>query len=523
MGGPFTYADPTAIAAEAQSLSDVKPTSNPAIRRTSAVRPSSIPLGPIAQKAQADLIQSYAEYKTMLAEAGITEQEFEILVQYIRETSQVNKELKRHNKPEIRLGEMDLEQRILAARPQTPRFPGTLDTRGYNIGITPRTELAGEYIGTGVINFTEALVEYFWEHPGAELSLVLDFLPVIGELKAGIEAIYGRDLITGEEIPTWARALGATIAVIPAAKGIMKLTSLGGKLARRAGSMVRKLAPIAVVAALSYKAPAEAIRLMKNVAELDEAAMKLAKIEADAAKGVLHATELQEKATQEVSKLLTAQEAAELDRRAVRESATPRPDVPAPPAKKLPDAPEALPVGQRGKASATRKPKGKPKPKPRPKKPTVAAPAKPALPADAKVKNFQIAKTGSRYGKAYWNQQELRAAQYVMEKEGLFWWREAEIWLMKGEELIKTDRRLDAVLIDPITGEVQAAEWTTARQLSESAAKKAQLASQRQLFAQAKKGWTVLARPAGEGAFFDITKAAERTEVYPHWRKPPSP
>jgi hypothetical protein len=304
VGSPFTYADPTAIAAEAQSLSDVKSTSNPAITRTSAVRPSSIPLGPIAQKAQADLIQSYAEYKIMLAEAGITEQEFEILVQYIRETSQVNKELKRHNKPEIHPSEMDLEQRILAARPQTPRFPGTLDTRGYNIGIIPRTELAGEYIGTGVINFTEALIEYFWEHPDAALSLVLDFLPVIGELKAGIEAIYGRDLITGEEIPTWARALGATIAVIPAAKGIMKLTSLGGKLVRRAGSMVRKLAPIAVVAALSYKAPAEAIRLMKNVAELDEAAMKLAKIEADAAKGVLHATELQEKATQEVSKLL---------------------------------------------------------------------------------------------------------------------------------------------------------------------------------------------------------------------------
>ena len=36
----------------------------------------------------------------------------------------------------------------------------------------------------------------------------------------------------------------------------------------------------------------------------------------------------------------------------------------------------------------------------------------------------------------------------------------------------------------------------------------------------AKQGYTLWARPAGEQAFYNITKAAQRTEVYPHWRKP---
>ena len=86
--------------------------------------------------------------------------------------------------------------------------------------------------------------------------------------------------------------------------------------------------------------------------------------------------------------------------------------------------------------------------------------------------------------------------------------------------MIKTSRRLDALLFDVTTGEIEAAEWSTAKNLSEGAAKRAQLDYQRELFGKAKDGWTILARPQGEEAFYDITKAAQRTEPYPHWRKP---
>ena len=122
--------------------------------------------------------------------------------------------------------------------------------------------------------------------------------------------------------------------------------------------------------------------------------------------------------------------------------------------------------------------------------------------------------------KMYWNKQEIQAAEFVWKTEGKLWRREAEIWLMKGNKMVKTSRRLDALLFDITTGEIEAAEWSTAKNLSEGAAKKAQLAYQKELFDKAKDGWTVLARPAGEEAFYDITKAAQRTEPYPHWRKP---
>lgn len=42
----------------------------------------------------------------------------------------------------------------------------------------------------------------------AVLSLVLDFLPIVGTGKGLIEAVTGRDLLTGEELAEWERALG---------------------------------------------------------------------------------------------------------------------------------------------------------------------------------------------------------------------------------------------------------------------------------------------------------------------------
>jgi hypothetical protein len=42
----------------------------------------------------------------------------------------------------------------------------------------------------------------------AGLSLVLDFVPVVGDVKGVVEAFTGEDLLTGEELEPWERALG---------------------------------------------------------------------------------------------------------------------------------------------------------------------------------------------------------------------------------------------------------------------------------------------------------------------------
>jgi len=41
------------------------------------------------------------------------------------------------------------------------------------------------------------------------LSLILDLLPVVGDIKGGIEGFTGRDLITDQDLEPWERALGA--------------------------------------------------------------------------------------------------------------------------------------------------------------------------------------------------------------------------------------------------------------------------------------------------------------------------
>jgi hypothetical protein len=47
-----------------------------------------------------------------------------------------------------------------------------------------------------------------WALLGTFISLLLDFTPVVGTGKGFIEAITGRDLITGQELEPWERALG---------------------------------------------------------------------------------------------------------------------------------------------------------------------------------------------------------------------------------------------------------------------------------------------------------------------------
>lgn len=53
----------------------------------------------------------------------------------------------------------------------------------------------------------------------AALSLVLDFVPVVGTAKGLIEGVIGRDLLTGQELAPWERALG----VLPLIGGLTAL------------------------------------------------------------------------------------------------------------------------------------------------------------------------------------------------------------------------------------------------------------------------------------------------------------
>ena len=133
----------------------------------------------------------------------------------------------------------------------------------------------------------------------------------------------------------------------------------------------------------------------------------------------------------------------------------------------------------------------------------------------------QVAITFGPGFKKYWNVQEIKAAEYVWKFEGLLWRREAVIYLEKNGKLIKTKRRLDALLFDVKTGKVQAVEWTTPKQLTSGARKRKQLQYQEELFQKADEDWTIWARPEGEKAYYEITHAVQRTEVYPHRKKGP--
>ena len=71
----------------------------------------------------------------------------------------------------------------------------------------------------------------------AGLSLVIDFIPVVGDAKGLVEAATGRDLLTGEELADWERAVGL-IGLIPGAD-LLRLVGVGADAAGAAGSVAR--------------------------------------------------------------------------------------------------------------------------------------------------------------------------------------------------------------------------------------------------------------------------------------------
>lgn len=98
-------------------------------------------------------------------------------------------------------------------------------------------------------------------------SLMMNFIPIVGQLKGIAEAIVGQDLITGDKLPTWERGLNILIAIIPEAHGFFSTGEEG----------VRALAQVAVDAS----EPAEEVyRVTRAASELSveevQAAEKIA-------------------------------------------------------------------------------------------------------------------------------------------------------------------------------------------------------------------------------------------------------
>jgi hypothetical protein len=150
------------------------------------------------------------------------------------------------------------------------------------------------------------------------------------------------------------------------------------------------------------------------------------------------------------------------------------------------------------------------------------APAPGAAPSGKRAVTLKRATVQPMEGggfKLHWNKVEADAVDFVGYTEGKIYWEQATIYLTRGREFVKTRRILDAILIDN-DGLIEAAEFTTNKQLRESVRKRLQLEYQRELFEKAKEGYTILARPANHDGFFDISDAVQRTEQYPHWGKP---
>lgn len=307
---------------------------------------------PTAADARADLARAEAELKQILDDSGITAEELAVLVAYVRDMASLG----------IDPSDEDLENVILSRRPQKPRFPGTTDPRAYSLwGLRPLAFFSNPTVQTTI-------------------SLAVDFIPYLGEVKMLYESISGRDAITGDEIPMWARILGPVTLGIGKAGKALKVLRAGAKIAGEALRVgIRRLGPLVMFAALTGKAPAEAFRVLDNIATMDKAAVKAALVEAKAARGALEITSTQAKALKEVGRLVPAADVAKIEQKAARraramldEAPTPKPKTPAP-------TPDALPVGEAARKVRPRKPakgKGKAKGKSKPKPKAVKAAAK---------------------------------------------------------------------------------------------------------------------------------------------------
>ena len=86
------------------------------------------------------------------------------------------------------------------------------------------------YIGGPVESFANEVLQMDTRHM---VSLMIDFIPIVGQVKGLVEGIIGRDLITGDELPNWARGLSILLAIIPEAHGVISSGEAGVKALAR--------------------------------------------------------------------------------------------------------------------------------------------------------------------------------------------------------------------------------------------------------------------------------------------------
>ncbi|MFQ6242563.1 pre-toxin TG domain-containing protein [Sinorhizobium meliloti] len=324
---------------------------------------------PSPQTIAAERRSHEADFKKLLLDAGLTEKEFEIVVVYAREQFYSG----------VRLSEEVLEDRIRALHPPPPRFPGTVDPRGYNVGLMPRTQVTFDFFLSAAQECLKP--QNFLECFGTALSLALDFMPVIGNIKGLIEAYTGRDLITGDKIPDWARCLNVALAVLPGAGAAWKAIRAGLRAAQRGSkAAVKAVLPIAMVVAVAKATPAESMQIIKNVASLNETALRTAAKEAEkVGGGVLSASKAQDAAVRELSRVLSPDQIADIEKaisqKAAKATAAEAPatakaaTAPAPSKPQVPGMPGAVPGAGSGGGGggAGRRPRKKPKGKTAPR------------------------------------------------------------------------------------------------------------------------------------------------------------
>jgi hypothetical protein len=98
-----------------------------------------------------------------------------------------------------------------------------------------------------------------------DVSLLLDFIPILGQMKGIAEAIIGYN-ITGEKLSTWERGLGLLLNVLPGARAVFRTGKRG----------IQRLAAAGVEAIRRGGRAEEVFRLAKVASTMTEAEIKAA-------------------------------------------------------------------------------------------------------------------------------------------------------------------------------------------------------------------------------------------------------
>ncbi|MEU7820823.1 pre-toxin TG domain-containing protein [Catellatospora sp. NPDC049133] len=158
---------------------------------------------------------------------------------------------------------------------------------------------------------------------GVLLSIGLDFVPVVGTVKGVIEAITGKDLITGQELAWWERLLGI-VPVVGGIAGVAAGISKGARAIDDVADLGRAVdrAADAAEAARDAERAAEAAREVERAAEAAREAERAAEAAreaeraAEAARDAERAREADRaaEAAQEAERAREAERAAEAAR-----------------------------------------------------------------------------------------------------------------------------------------------------------------------------------------------------------------